>query len=326
MRIALIGTKTLPAREDGLGKYAEEVSERLVRLGKDVFLYSESTYSSKKIVLYKGARMVYVPKIFPNFFASLHAAFSGYDIIHYQSQAAANFAWIPKFFSWQTGIVTNLKQMGVDVLHTKKTEALSKWNLRQKRYAIFQGKLTKKSGAHILIEVFKYLENTAKTPSNFKLVIMGDVDFSDDYVKYLQTISKGRGNIIFTGEQDDRTKHQLLANAFLFINPAETKESCSNMIEAMGHKLAILTTNSKKNIETVGEGGYFFNSKSMDDFKKRLAYVLNRPEEVRQTAILARKRVQKKYGWDSVVEKILEVYNQSLLEKRNGQHRIITIQ
>jgi glycosyltransferase involved in cell wall biosynthesis len=205
---------------------------------------------------------------------------------------------------------------GAEVAFEKSQEALSEWGLKEKKYILSVGRLIKHKGVHYLIEAFKKLEDTSKLPNNFKLVIVGEGFHTDDYVKYLKTISEGRENIVFTGKQSGKTLAQLFSHATLFVQPSEAEGLSIALLEAMGYGLAPLVSDIKENLEPIGECGFSFKSKNVNDLADKLAYVLNRPNEARSAGMCARGRIETEYGWDSITKRILETYRE-LLNSQN---------
>jgi 3-hydroxyisobutyrate dehydrogenase-like beta-hydroxyacid dehydrogenase len=56
MRIAIIGTRGIPANYGGFETFAEELSKRLVSRGHDVTVYCRSHYADRSLSEYNGAR------------------------------------------------------------------------------------------------------------------------------------------------------------------------------------------------------------------------------------------------------------------------------
>jgi glycosyltransferase involved in cell wall biosynthesis len=154
-----------------------------------------------------------------------------------------------------------------------------------------------------LIEAFKQLENTAKTPNNFKLVIAANGDEVDDqdYVKYLQTITEKRDNIILFCARKKSTIKQLLSHAYLFVQPAEATLLDGALCEAMKYGLAPLVSDTKENLEFIGKTGFLFKAKSLIDLRDRLAYLLSRKEEVVAMGDNAKGYIQKQLKKNVVV-------------------------
>lgn len=205
---------------------------------------------------------------------------------------------------------------GADVKHTSSTKHISQWGLKDRNYIVSVGRLIKHKGIHYLIEAFKKLEDTSRLPNNFKLVIVGEGFHTDDYVKYLKTISTGRENIIFTGKQTGEALRELFSHAYLFVQPSEAEGLSISLLEAMGYGLAPLVSDIKENLEPIGDCGFSFKSRNVEDLKDRLAYLLNKPNEIRSAGMCAKGRIVSEYGWDSITEKILDTYKKTLESKR----------
>ncbi len=196
------------------------------------------------------------------------------------------------------------------------SEKLAIWNLKEKKYILSVSRLVKHKGIHYLIEAFKQLEDTNKVPNNFKLVIAGDGFHTDDYVKYLKTISQGRENIIFTGNQTGKNLEQIFANSYVFVQPSEAEGLSLALLEAMGYGLPVLVSDIKENLEAIEDTGYTFRCKNVDDLRDKLAYIINRPEEAKKMGENSRRRVTEKFSWDSIAQKTLKVYADILKAKK----------
>ena len=195
------------------------------------------------------------------------------------------------------------------------TKVLERWGLRDQKYILNQGRFIRHKGVQYLIEAFKKLEDTAKVPNNFKLVIVGDGFHTDDYVQYLHRISAHRPNIIFTGIQNGSSMEQLFSHAYAFVQPSESEGLSISLLEAMGYGLAPLVSNIPENMEAVKGIGFSFRSKDVDDLADQLAYLLNQPAEVEAVGKRAKLMVEKEYSWDLIVEKTLKLYEELILEK-----------
>ncbi|EKE16349.1 MAG: Glycosyltransferase [uncultured bacterium] len=204
---------------------------------------------------------------------------------------------------------------GADIKYAEATNLISQWGLKDKKYILFVGRLIKHKGVHYLIEAFKQLEDTSKLANNFKLVITGEGFHTDDYVKYLRTISEKRENIIFTGKQSNEVLEQLFSHSYLFVQPSESEGLSIALLEAMGYGICPLVSDIKENLEPVSDCGYSFKNKSVTDLRDKLAYLLNKPEEVERLGSCAVERIRNEYSWDSIAEKTLNLYREIILQK-----------
>ena len=63
MRIAILGTRGVPASYGGFETFAEQLSTRLVTRGHDVPFYCRAHYVSPRQIEYKGVRLKVLPTI-----------------------------------------------------------------------------------------------------------------------------------------------------------------------------------------------------------------------------------------------------------------------
>lgn len=201
---------------------------------------------------------------------------------------------------------------GSDISYSQQIDAISEWNLKDKKYILSVGRLTKQEGAHYLIEAFKKLENTAKISNNFKLVIVGEGFYGDDYVRYLRTISEDRENIIFAGSQKGEALEQLFSHAYLFVLPSNLQRISIALLEAMNCGLTPLVSDLEVNREIIGEDGFKFVPASIADLRDKLAFLLSRSDEVKRVGQRAKKKMEAEYGWDSIAKKTLEAYENTI--------------
>lgn len=125
MRIALLGTRGIPARYGGFETFAEELSTRLVARGHQVTVYCRDKYETAR---YRGVDLVWLPTIRHKYFdtlahtllSTLHLIFRRADAVLYCNAANSIFTLLPRV----TGIPV---AVNVDGIERKR----KKWN----RYA-----------------------------------------------------------------------------------------------------------------------------------------------------------------------------------------------
>jgi glycosyltransferase involved in cell wall biosynthesis len=124
LRLAIVGTRGIPARYGGFETFAEELSTRLVALGHQVTVYCRSPHPEPE---YRGVRLVYLPTIRHKYLDTIaHTAVSTlhlvrhareFDVALYCNGANAIFTWMPRPFRVPTAL-------NVDGLERKR----KKWN------------------------------------------------------------------------------------------------------------------------------------------------------------------------------------------------------
>lgn len=125
MKIAFIGQKGIPAIAGGVEKHVEKLATRLAAQGHDVTVYVRSHYTPASLEEFEGVKLVHVPSINTKHLdaithtlaATLHALFSLYDIIHYQSIGPSILSVIPRVFKPKTRVVATFHSR--DYTHKK---------------------------------------------------------------------------------------------------------------------------------------------------------------------------------------------------------------
>jgi glycosyltransferase involved in cell wall biosynthesis len=103
MKIALIGTRGVPANYGGFETCVEEVGQRLVKKGHSVTVYCRKSYYSNRVKWYRGMRLIYLPNfgsksldtISHTFLSVSQAIFLGRYDIHMTFNAANSLFLYP---------------------------------------------------------------------------------------------------------------------------------------------------------------------------------------------------------------------------------------
>jgi glycosyltransferase involved in cell wall biosynthesis len=122
LRIALVGTRGIPANYGGFETFAEELSVRLVERGHEVTVYCRERYPEAR---HRGVRVQYLPTIRHKYFDTLaHTFVSTLHLIGHRADAAlycnganAIFTPLPRLFGMPVAL-------NVDGLERKR----KKWN------------------------------------------------------------------------------------------------------------------------------------------------------------------------------------------------------
>ncbi|MBI1355267.1 MAG: DUF1972 domain-containing protein [Acidobacteria bacterium] len=142
MRIALAGTRGIPANYGGFETFAEELAVRLAARGHQVTVYCRTNNVETRERLWRGVRLAHLPTIPHKYFdtlahtalATLHLFFVGrFDVALYCNGANAIYTWIPRL----RGVPTALNVDGLE-RQRKKWNALARgWYRLSERLATF---------------------------------------------------------------------------------------------------------------------------------------------------------------------------------------------
>jgi glycosyltransferase involved in cell wall biosynthesis len=130
VRIALVGTRGIPANYGGFETFAEELSTRLVERGHQVTVYCRQTHAEPR---YRGVRLQYLPTIRHKYFDTIaHTALSTWhllrhrpDVALYCNGANAIFTLWPRLF----GVPVALNVDGIERRRKKWNRAARAWYL-----------------------------------------------------------------------------------------------------------------------------------------------------------------------------------------------------
>ncbi|MBN2242184.1 MAG: glycosyltransferase [Acidobacteria bacterium] len=131
MKVAILGTRGIPANYGGFETFAEECSAGLAARGHQVTVYGRSRYIPRRLKAHRGARLVVLPTlpfkytdtVVHTFLSVLHSLFQRYDAVLICNAANSVFAWLPRLFG--TPVAVN-----VDGIERKRR----KWSLLGKAY------------------------------------------------------------------------------------------------------------------------------------------------------------------------------------------------
>lgn len=110
MRIALLGTRGVPASYSGFETCVEQLGQRLAERGHDVTVYCRSNHITYQGSLYKGMQLVKLPTIsnkyldtmVHSFISSIHALPRRYDVALYFIAGNSPVTWIPRLVGTKT--------------------------------------------------------------------------------------------------------------------------------------------------------------------------------------------------------------------------------
>lgn len=130
MRIALVGTRGIPANYGGFETFAEELSVRLAERGHRVTVYCRSPHDGGR---YRGVDLRYLPTVHHKYFDTLaHTGLSTcdlllrrFDVVLYCNAANAIFTWMPRML----GMPTALNVDGLERHRKKWNQFAKKWYL-----------------------------------------------------------------------------------------------------------------------------------------------------------------------------------------------------
>jgi glycosyltransferase involved in cell wall biosynthesis len=359
MRIAILGTRGIPASYGGFETFAEHLSTRLVARGHDVTVYCRAHYVSPRQLEYHGVRLKVLPTIRHKYFdtvvhgfiSALHAVPGRFDVALICNAANAPFAPILRFTGTPVAInvdglehkrkkwgllgrryyklaeylstllpnvmVTDAQVIqdyylarhnspstmiayGSEVERRPDRATVRKWRVEPNRYVLYVSRLEPENNAHLVIEAFK------KVRTAYRLLVVGDAPYAEDYISDLKARARGDKRIVFTGFVFGQDYRALQQNAYCYVHATEVGGTHPALLEAMGYGNCVLTLATPENIEAVGEAGIPYADEY--DLVEKLQRVLRDGSLVQAYRNRAQLRVQKYYDWERVVDQYEQLF------------------
>ena len=359
MRIAILGTRGIPASYGGFETFAEHLSTRLVARGHDVTVYCRSHYVSPRQLEFHGVKLKVLPTIRHKYFdtvihtflSAIHSVSQRYDAALICNCANAPFSPIlrlagtpvainvdglehkRKKWGWlgrryyrlaeylstllPTEMVTDAQVIqdyylarhnapstmiayGSEVERRPDREFVRKWRVEPNRYVLYVSRLEPENNAHLVIEAFK------KVRTAYRLLIVGDAPYAEQYINSLKASARGDKRIIFTGFVFGQDYRALQQNAYCYVHATEVGGTHPALLEAMGYGNCVLTLATPENIEVVCEAGVPYIDEF--DLAEKLQRVLRDGSLVQAYRNRAQQRVQKHYDWETVVDQYEQLF------------------
>ena len=190
---------------------------------------------------------------------------------------------------------------GSEVERHPDRELVRKWRVEPNRYVLYVSRLEPENNAHLVIEAFK------KVRTAYRLLIVGDAPYAEQYITDLKARARGDKRIIFTGFVFGQDYRALQQNAYCYVHATEVGGTHPALLEAMGYGNCVLTLATPENLEVVGDAGVTYSDEM--DLTEKLQRVLRDGSLVQAYRNRAQLRIRSHYDWDRVVDQYEELFN-----------------
>jgi glycosyltransferase involved in cell wall biosynthesis len=359
MRIAILGTRGIPASYGGFETFAEHLATRLVARGHDVTVYCRAHYVSPRQMEYHGVRLQVLPTIrhkyfdtvIHTFFSAIHAVSRRFDAALICNAANAPFSpilrltgtpvainvdglehkrkkwnWLGRryyqlaeylstllpnemvtdahviqdYYLTRHNAPSTMIAYGSEVERRPDRELVRKWRVEPNRYVLYVSRLEPENNAHLVIESFK------KVRTAYRLLVVGDAPYAEQYIKNLKARARGDKRIVFTGFVFGQDYRALQQNAYCYVHATEVGGTHPALLEAMGYGNCVLTLATPENLEVVGDAGVPYADEF--DLAEKLQRVLRDGSLVHAYRHRAQVRIRRNYDWDRVVDQYEQLF------------------
>ena len=231
--------------------------------------------------------------------------------IHFGEKIAVKFAdeiivlssGVQEYFMNTYGRKTQFIPNGVNEPKIRAAEQITeRWGLEKDSYILYLGRIVPEKGERYLIEAFR------KVKTNKKLVIAGGISNTAGFGKELRDLAAGDDRIIFTGFVQGRIKHELYSNPYIYTLPSDLEGMPLSLLEGMSYGNCCLSSDIPECADVVEDKTVTFRKRDVEDLRKKLQMLCDDERMVEKYKSEAMDFILKKYGWNDVVDKTIELY------------------
>ncbi len=182
-------------------------------------------------------------------------------------------------------------------------EIKERFGLEGNDYILFLARIVPEKGAHYLIEAYNQLK------TDKKLVIAGGDSHAESYMQLIRHYAEENSNIILTGFVQGLILEELFSNAYVFVLPSDIEGMAISLLEAMSYGNCCLVSDIPENVEVVEDKAVTFEKSNIDSLRSKLKFLIENYDIVQQYRTVSSDYICKKYSWDDVVDKTVQVYN-----------------
>ena len=178
-----------------------------------------------------------------------------------------------------------------------RSDYLDHLGLQKQKYIIGVGRFLEEKGFDYLISAFRKTNIT-----DYKLVLVGDTDYSTSYSKRLKSFAK-ENDVILTGFIKGVELNQIFSFARLFIISSFEEGLPISLLEAMSYNIDVLASNIPANLQIGLNKNDYFNVGDENALKENIIHKLSLNKERDYREILIRK-----FNWDNIAAETVNIY------------------
>lgn len=236
-------------------------------------------------------------------FASKYIKFGEKIAAKYADEIIVLSNGVKNYFASRYGRKTIFIPNGVNRPIIRKANLIQKqFGLKKDDYILFLGRLVPEKGIVYLLEAFK------KVQTDKKLVIAGGSSDTNSYESDLKKIAEKDNRVIFTGFVQGELLEELYSNAYIYILPSDLEGMPLSLLEAMSYGNCCVVSDIDECVEVVEEQAVVFKKSNIIELKEKLQMLCDDEKLVESYKSQAADFICKKYNWDQVVDRTLQVY------------------
>ena len=133
---------------------------------------------------------------------------------------------IQNYYLAQHNAESTMIAYGSEVERRPDRALVRKWRVEPNRYVLYVSRLEPENNAHLVIEAFKRVRTA------YRLLIVGDAPYAEEYISDLKARAKGDKRIIFTGFVFGQDYRALQQNAYCYVHDVPCRQ-CEDLQDSL---------------------------------------------------------------------------------------------
>lgn len=182
---------------------------------------------------------------------------------------------------------------------------------------LYLGRVHPFKGVNQLLDAFQLI---ADRIPRARLVIAGpDESGIGDAFRAKDTLRQGAARVVFTGMVEGQVKKSLLARADLFVLPSRGEGFSMAVLEALAASTAVLLSPGCNFSEVATAGAGRIVDPDPRELATAMSEMLASPKGLRAMGERGRRLVEGGYSWESLVDRMLDVYREGIATVKRRQ-------
>ena len=183
---------------------------------------------------------------------------------------------------------------------------LNLYNLEPKKYFLMVNRLIPHKNVEETIKAFVNLPR-----KDYKLVIVGDGFFTDEYVTQLKNLAVNYPDIVFTGNQQGDDLKALYRNALAYISSSKNEGLSFTLLEALSFKLPVILKNIPENQEFFKAGVALTYEKPLE-LENSISELINNQALSLALGQSGYSYARQNFDWSEIIKKTNDLYLKTL--------------
>lgn len=199
---------------------------------------------------------------------------------------------------------------GARKIYSHPNISLKQFGLKEKKYLAMISRLVPHKGAHYLIAAWQKIKKiNPELIRGYKLTIVGDSAFTDQYVAGLKKLASKDEDIVFTGWVQGKNLDAIFKQTTLLVHPSENEGLPLTVLSGMAAGVPVLVSNIAEHLELIDDKNFTFINTDVNDLAEKIIFILKNKQLAEAIGCQNQKKAQEIYSWEKIGEQTEKLYS-----------------